>query len=183
VPTLISLLRGINVGTAKRVAMADLRKLVEKLGHTNVRTLLNSGNVVFSSPSSDARKAGARIEKALAESTGVSARVLVISAAELAKVVKENPLATIADNPSRLLVAFLAHAADRSKLQPLLKQSWGGETLAIGPRAAYVWIPDGIAESQLFPTIGRALKNAVTTRNWATVLKLQSLAAERKESS
>ena len=104
-PTLIALLRGINVGKAKRVAMADLRKLVEKLGYTDVRTLLNSGNVVFKSSSSDTAKAAAAIEKALLDGTGVSARVLVVTAAELATAVKENPLLKVADNPSRLLVA------------------------------------------------------------------------------
>ena len=134
-PTLIALLRGINVGKAKRVAMADLRKLVEKLGYTDVRTLLNSGNVVFKSSSSDTAKAGARIEKALLDGTGVSARVLVVTAAELATAVKENPLLKVADNPSRLLVAFLANPADLAGLKPLLKQDWGKEV----SRSARAW--------------------------------------------
>src|SRR5262245_12943081 len=115
-PTLVALIRGINVGTAKRVAMADLRKLVAKLGFTDVRTLLNSGNVVFTSSKADSGKAAARIEKALEEKTGVSARVLVVAAADVAAAVKENPLLKNADNPSRLLVAFLADPADIAKL-------------------------------------------------------------------
>jgi uncharacterized protein (DUF1697 family) len=175
-PTLIALLRGINVGKAKRVAMADLRKLVEKLGYTDVRTLLNSGNVVFKSTSTDTAKAGERIEKALVENTGVSARVLVVSAAELATAVKENPLLKVADNPSRLLVAFLADSADLAMLKPLLKEKWGTEVLATGSRAAYIWMPEGVIDSKVFPAIARALNNAVTTRNWATVLKLHALA-------
>jgi len=175
VPTLIALLRGINVGKAKRVAMADLRKLIEKLGYTDVRSLLNSGNVVFSSTSADTAKAAARIEKALVEKTGISARVLVVSAQDLAAVMKENPFLKIADNHSRLLVAFLADPADRSKLKPLLKENWGKEVLALGSCAAYVWVPEGILQSKLFPAIGRALDNAVTTRNWATVLKLRAM--------
>src|SRR5262245_59517957 len=101
-PTLIALLRGINVGKAKRVAMSDLRKLVEKRGYSDVRTLLNSGNVVLKSSSADTAKASKRIEQALFDGTGVSARVLVVSAEELAAAVKENPLLKVADNPSRL---------------------------------------------------------------------------------
>jgi uncharacterized protein (DUF1697 family) len=177
-PTLIALLRGINVGKAKRVAMADLRKLVEKLGYTEVRTLLNSGNVVFKSSSADTAKAAARIEKALVESTGVSARVLVVSAAELAAAVKENPLLKVADNPSRLLVAFLANPADLVGLKPLLKQDWGQERLALGSRVVYFWLPDGVIDSKIFATLSKRPSSDVTTRNWATVLKLHALAGK-----
>jgi uncharacterized protein (DUF1697 family) len=175
VPTLIALIRGINVGKAKRVAMADLRKLVEKLGYTDVRTLLNSGNVVFKSSSSDTAKAGARIEKALIDGTGVSARVLVVTAADLAAAVKENPLLKFADNPSRLLVAFLANPADLAGLQPLLKQDWGKERLALGSRVAYFWLPDGVIDSKIFAALSRKPSGDVTTRNWATVLKIHAI--------
>lgn len=174
-PTLVALLRGINVGTAKRVAMADLRKLVETLGYGEVRTLLNSGNIVFTAADRPA-KAAARIERALRERLGVSARVMAVTAEELAAIIEENPLAASADNPSHLLVAFLADPADRSRLRPLLKQKWGTEVLALGSHAAYCWLPDGISTSPLFPVMARALDNAVTTRNWSTVLKLQAMA-------
>jgi uncharacterized protein (DUF1697 family) len=175
-PTLIALLRGINVGKAKRVAMADLRKLVEKLGYTEVRTLLNTGNVVFKSLSADTAKAATRIEKALLEKTGISARVLVVTAADLSLAVKENPLLKVADNPSRLLVAFLANSADLAGLKPLLKEDWGTEVLAIGSRVAYFWLPDGIIDSKIFAALSRKPSGDVTTRNWATVLKIHALA-------
>ena len=175
-PTLIALLRGINVGKAKRVAMADLRKLVEKLGYTDVRTLLNSGNVVFTAPNSDTARSSARIEKALVENTGVSARVLVVTAADLAVAVKENPLLKMADNPSRLLVAFLSNPADLAGLKPLLKQDWGQERLALGSRVAYFWLPDGVIDSKIFAALSRKPSGDVTTRNWATVLKIYALA-------
>jgi uncharacterized protein (DUF1697 family) len=173
---LIALLRGINVGRAKRVAMADLRKLVEDLGYTEVGTLLNSGNVVFTSPRPGAGDAADRMESALAERLGVTARVTVITAAELATAVAENPLLDVADNPSRLMVAFLNDAADRSKLQPLAKLDWMPDAFAIGTRVAYLWCASGILESPLWPAVGRALGDGVTTRNWATVLKLDAMA-------
>jgi uncharacterized protein (DUF1697 family) len=172
--THVALIRGINVGKAKRVSMADLRALVEGIGYRDVKTLLNSGNVVFTAKAKpDA--AAARIEKALATETGVSARVTVLTAAELAEIAAENPLAAVADNPTRLLVAVFNSAADRSRLEPLVEQDWAPGRLALGKRAAYLWCPDGILESKLVVAVGRALKDTVTSRNWATILKLHAL--------
>jgi hypothetical protein len=90
--TYVGLLRGINVGHAKRVAMADLRALVEKLGYGDVRTLLNSGNIVFTGPGASPEDAAARIEAALSSRLGVSARVTVLTAAQLAAAAAANPL-------------------------------------------------------------------------------------------
>lgn len=187
--THIALLRGINVGSAKRVAMADLRRLVEDLGYRDVRTLLNSGNVVFSVPDEAggeaagvagglaAGEAAARIEKALVERLGVSSRVTALTAGELAGVVADNSLAEHADNSSRLFVAFFADAAANAALEPLLAQDWAPEKLAAGERAAYLWCPDGVIASRLSKAVDRALGDAVTTRNWATVTKLNDLVA------
>ena len=87
----VALLRGINVGKAKRVAMAQLRALCESLGYGHVQTLLNSGNIVFSAARADPR-AAARIEKEIAARLGVESRVLVITAGELDAIMAENPL-------------------------------------------------------------------------------------------
>jgi uncharacterized protein (DUF1697 family) len=173
--TQVALLRGINVGRAKRVAMADLRALVEGLGYGDVRTLLNSGNVVFTTPRAAPGDAAARMEKALATGLGVSARVTLVPAADLAVAVSENPLREVADDPSRLLVAFLGNPADGQKLDPLLKQDWGKEVLAIGTSVAYLWCAEGILASRLAAAVSRVLGDAVTTRNWSTVLKLHAL--------
>jgi uncharacterized protein (DUF1697 family) len=175
VPTFIALIRGINVGKAKRIAMADLRKLVEKLGFGDVRTLLNSGNVIFTSRKASPGDAAARIEKAMLECTGVSARVVVVTAEEIAAAVAENPLLKIAVNPSRFLVAVLGDPADCAKLKPLLKEKWGKEKLAVGTRVAYLWCADGILESKLAAAVSKALNNALTARNWATILKLLAM--------
>jgi uncharacterized protein (DUF1697 family) len=175
----VALLRGINVGRAKRVAMADLRALVEGLGCRDVRTLLNSGNVVFTAPRAAPEKVAARIEQALATDLGVAARVVVLTAGELADAVTQNPLLGVADNPSRLLVAVLNKPTDRQKLEPLTRQDWAAEVLAVGARVAYLWCPDGILESRLAEAVGRALGDGVTTRNWATMLKLHALAGDQ----
>ena len=172
----VALLRGINVGRAKRVAMADLRTLVEGLGYRDVRTLLNSGNVVFTAPASVRGDAASRIEKALAAKLGVSSRVTVLTAAELVTIVEGNPLLGIAGDFSRLFVAILKERANRRRLEPLLERNWAPDALAVGERAAYLWCPHGMLASPLADVVGRALGDGVTTRNWATILKLHALA-------
>ena len=172
----LALLRGINVGQAKRVAMADLRALMADLGYGEVRTLLNSGNVVFTVPRTARGDVGTRIERAIASRLGVSTRVTVLTAAELATIARDNPLLKIADNPSRLLVSILSNPADRSRLKPLVRETWAPEAIALGRRAAYLWCPHGILESRVGAAVGRVLGDAGTARNWATILKLHDLA-------
>ncbi len=174
-PTSIALLRGINVGRAKRVAMADLRAMLEGLGFTEVRTLLNSGNAVFTIPAGAIGDPAALIEEALASQLHVTARVFVFSAADLRKIVAGQPLPQFAENPSRAMVTFIPKPADLSKLRPLLKQDWSPEALALGHQAAYAWCPNGLLESPLNTAITRLLKDGGTARNWATVLKLAAL--------
>src|SRR5262245_63271705 len=126
----VALLRGINVGTAKRGGMADLRALVEGLGYGDVRTLLNSGNVVFSVPRTAKGDAGARIEKALVAKLGVESRVIVLSPSELAAMVEENPLLDIAKDHSRMMVGVIAAKYARAKVLPMLDEKWAPEALA-----------------------------------------------------
>lgn len=175
--THVGLLRGINVGRAKRVSMAELRTAVERLGYSRVRTLLNSGNLVFEAPDADPDEAAARIEQAVLDRTGVSSRVTVITAGELAEAVAGNPLLSVGDDPSRLHVAFLAHPSDRRALEPLAQRDWAPEALALGARVAYLWCPAGVTGSALVPELERTADRRVTLRNWATVLKLQALLA------
>jgi len=177
----IALLRGINVGRAKRVAMADLRVLFEGLGYREVSTLLNSGNVVFTASGKSAVAATAvRIEKALVEKLGVASRVFVLDAADLATMVAENPHGKIAHDPSRFLLAVTATASDHAKLALLEKQVWKPDALAVGKRVAYLWCADGLIESKLAQAVNRTLGEAVTTRNWATMNKLLALAQQEK---
>jgi uncharacterized protein (DUF1697 family) len=171
----VALIRGINVGRAKRVAMADLRALVGDLGYGDVRTLLNSGNVVFTVPASVRTDPAPRIEKAITARLGISARVTVLTAAELVAVVAENPLGEVATDPSRLLVTVLTNPTDRKRLLPLARQDWTPDVLAVGRRVAYLWCPKGMLESPLGKAVSRLLADAATTRNWATMTKLHAL--------
>jgi uncharacterized protein (DUF1697 family) len=171
----VALLRGINVGSAKRIAMGDLRALVEALGYGEVRTLLNSGNVVFSSTGAPKGDPAQRIGQALAAKLGVSARVTVLTAAGLEAIVHQNPLLERMTDPSRMLVAVLQDPGDRIRLQPLLEQDWGEDALAPGPGAAYLWCTAGVLASPLSVASARALRDHATTRNWSTILKLHRM--------
>lgn len=171
----MALIRGINVGRAKRVSMADLRALAESLGFRDCRTLLNSGNLLFGADGGRPASLGARLEEAMPAGLGVAARVIVVAADELSAVVEENRLPRTADDPSRVLVAFVANAAALKPLESLRKRSWKPELLAVGTRAAYLWCPGGVGKSLLAQAVGGALGEGTTTRNWATVTKLQAM--------
>ena len=170
----IALIRGINVGRGKRVSMTDLRRLVTDLGHTHVRTLLNSGNVLFESKRPNTAKLSAGIEAAITAKCGFSAMVTVITALELASIINENPLLNVAKDHSRHLVAFVVHPKLLAPLRPMLKETWTPDALAIGSRAAYLWCSSGILDSKLNLAFVRKAGASATTRNWATVLKLQA---------
>src|SRR5437764_3473479 len=140
----IALLRGVNVGRAKRIAMADLRKLIADLGYDEVRSVLNSGNVVFSGPAKPQDTVGAEIEEALVLKLGVAARALVLDCQELAEIIAGNPLLDKADDHARLLTFIVSSAHSRQAIAALCEQDWAPGAAALGERAAYVWCPNGI---------------------------------------
>ncbi len=171
----IALIRGINVGKAKRVAMADLRALLEGLGCVDVKTLLNSGNVVFGSPPGGRSPTTSTLENALETELGVPARFTLLSAAEVKALRSENPLLDRATDHTKLLVSVPNRPADLKKLEPLANEDWKSEALALGKRVAYVWAPHGVLKSAVGQAVARALGDDVTTRNWATMLKIVAL--------
>lgn len=174
----VALLRGINVGRAKRIAMADLRVLVEGLGYTGVRSLLNSGNVVFRAAGATAQEAAREIEEALVLKLGVAARVFVLAREELGAIIDGNPLLDVATDHSRLIVFLLGAASQRDRLAALDGRDWGCERLVLGERAAYVWCPDGMLDSAAATSLGKLLGDGSTSRNWNTLLKLHALCGE-----
>lgn len=174
----IALLRGVNVGRAKRVAMADLRKLIADLGYEGVRSVLNSGNVVFSGPVKPQERVAAEIEEALVLKLGVAARTLVLECAELDAIIAANPLLEQATDHGRLLTFILAGPHSRQAIETLCGQNWHPGAMALGERAAYVWCPDGILDSMAAAALGKQLGDSTTSRNWATLSKLHVLCQE-----
>jgi uncharacterized protein (DUF1697 family) len=175
----IALLRGINVGRAKRISMADLRGLVEGLGCSDVRTVLNSGNVLFQSVGFSATELAAAVRRAIAGRCGFDAPVVVVSSEALSKIVEQNPLPNPEADPSRFLVAFVADPAALVKAKPMLSVSWSPEGFALGSQAAYLWCPGGVIESRVAKEFTRLTRDAATARNWATVLKLQAASCKK----
>src|SRR4029453_7452922 len=167
----VALLRGINVGRAKRVAMGDLRALVEGLGFTDVRTLLNSGNVVFTGEMAKTLEIAKRIEEALVKRVAVSSTTVVLTGDDMQTIVDGCPSWKSATNASRLLVAVSPDAADCRRLGALPRHQWAPEAFAAGKRAAYLWCPEGVIASPLAQSVGRLLGDRVTMRNWATISK------------
>ena len=174
--TFVALLRGVNVGKAKRVAMADWRAQLEGLGYRDVRTLLNSGNAVFRATGRSADRHAAAISRALGESPGIQVRTVVKSAAELAGIVAANPFAGAVADPSRLLVVFTQDADALAGLAAIAPLAAGSEKFHLGTLAAYLSCPEGILGSKAGAALLGGVGEGVTTRNWATTLKLHRLA-------
>ncbi len=172
----IALLRGINVGRAKRIAMADLRQLIGDLGFGHVRTLLNSGNVVFGGALVDPFDAAAMIEEALVLKLGVASRVTVLPLAQLSAIVEDNPLVDLASDPARLLVFVAGAEASRQLVAPLVREDWAPEALALGRHAVYAWCPAGVLASRVVAALNKLLGDRTTARNWSTISKLHALA-------
>ena len=175
-PTFVALLRGINVGQAKRVPMADLRALLGELGYTGIATLLNSGNAVFRAAGGSATRHAEDIAKALSERLGVEAPVIVRSAADLAAIVADNRVTVHAAAHSRFLVAFVQDRGALSGLTAIEPLVVPPEQFVIGSKAAYLYCAAGILQSKAGAALLGKAGRAATTRNWATVLKLQALA-------
>jgi uncharacterized protein (DUF1697 family) len=171
----VALLRGVNVGTANRVPMAELRSLLSGLGYTQVATLLNSGNAAFSAQGSAARHARA-IGAVLAAQLDVDVPVIVKTASELGAIVATNPIAIAAPDHSRFLVAFAQDAKSLATLTAVAPLVAPPERFAVGTGAAYLFCAAGILESKAGSALLGKTGRAATTRNWATVLKLHALA-------
>lgn len=174
-PRYVALFRGINVGKAKRIAMADLRVLLTKLGFSDVQTLLNSGNAVFTGAREDPADLALRLRAAVAKKLGVDALVIIKSAADVAGILSGNTLEKLATDHSRLLVAMTNDGKALAALKPLAKAEWGAESVHVGKHAAYVWCANGILESKAAVALLKNLDETGTTRNWATLKKIHTL--------
>ena len=177
-PRQVALLRGINLGARNRVSMPELRELLEGLGHEDVRTLLQSGNVVLTSEESG-EQLEQSLEKAIARELGVESRMIVRTARELAAVVKRNPLADVADDPKRYQVSFLSDTLAPAVKKQLEAADVAPERVAVHGREIYAWHPAGIQRSPLVKLLtDKKLGVTATARNWNTVTKLLELARE-----
>ncbi|HTS98891.1 MAG TPA: DUF1697 domain-containing protein [Streptosporangiaceae bacterium] len=184
-PTHVALLRGINLGGNKKVAMADLRQVVTSLGHADVATYIQSGNVVFSTGQSDTAALALALEEVIAQALGVQSRVVVLSREELAQVARDNPYP---DEPNHraLHAIFLSRepgpevAQQVAAAQDQVAGKGSRDTAQVIGRTIFLHTPDGYGRSDLAAALvklGQRRTDTVTgtARNWATVTKLLAM--------
>ena len=168
-------LRGINVGTAKRIAMADLARIVEGLGASEVRTLLNSGNVVCTS-SMPPDALASSLTTAIADQTGHRVDVVARTSEQIEAVLAADPLHDVATDPSRYLVVFLDRTPPPERLAALEAIDVEPERWVVLSRELYAWMPGGVADSVVSKQLAKgALGVTWTGRNWTTVSRVRDL--------
>jgi uncharacterized protein (DUF1697 family) len=174
----VALLRGINVGKAKRVPMPGLRTALAGVGYGDVRSLLVSGNIVLTPPDDRGPDAVAQdVSRAVREGWGHDVRVVVRTADEIAEVVRACPMPDPA-NGSRFMIAFLSDAPAPRRLVPPDAEQIRDDLWWAGDREIYVWCPNGLLDSPAMAHLnGLDLGVDITVRNWNTVTKLAALAA------
>ncbi|HEY5659540.1 MAG TPA: DUF1697 domain-containing protein [Gaiellaceae bacterium] len=169
----VVLLRGINLGSRNRIAMPKLRAALESAGLDDVRTYLQSGNVVVSSRASPANT----VRGVIADEFGLDIAVVTRTRADLAKVVAHNPLRDVATNPKRYQVSFCDAKPSRDAVRLIEAAAAKGERVVVHGREIYAWHPDTIARSKLWTLLaGSKLGVTATARNWTTVEQLLELA-------
>ena len=176
----VALLRAVNVGGRNRVVMADLRKFFAHLGLESVQTLLQSGNVVFSSQSRAGKTLERTLEARFAARFGLEAAFFVRSARQWSDIVEKNPFSQEArKNPGKLAVVFLKRPASASAIRSLEGAITGNEYVSGARGHVYVVYSDGIGRSRLTASvIEKALGGPGTARNWNTILKLQAAVSQ-----
>ena len=170
----IALLRGINLGSRNRVSMPELRSALEEAGYEDVQTLVQSGNVVFTSS-----KKPATLEREIAKvvsGLGVDCAVVVRTRDELAGAIERNPIPEGVENPKLFQVTFFSGEPSAEAVEQLLEQDFGDERVEVVGREAYAWHPNGIQKSKLAREVGKRLRDEGTARNWNTVTKLLEMA-------
>jgi uncharacterized protein (DUF1697 family) len=178
VPRTVVLLRGINLGPRNRVPMKELREALAEAGFGDVRTYVQSGNIVLDSHE-PAEKVGREVERLIAQRFDLKIPAVVRTQKELAAVVKRNPLAKVATDPKRYQVSFLASELKPDKLKELNAVASESEQLVAKGRELYAWHPDGVARSKLWAKLaGTGLGVTATARNWKTVETLLDMTRE-----
>jgi uncharacterized protein (DUF1697 family) len=178
VTTYIGLLRAVNLAGRNAVSMAELRQLLVTLGMRDVRSLLQSGNMVFRGRMSTPAELEGRLEDETRRHLGVETGIFVRTPKEWSAVVADNPFPDQAKrDPSHLVVMFLKDTPGRPDVRALRQAIVGREAVAAKGRHAYIVYPDGIGRSRLTSAVvEKHLKTRGTARNWNTVLKIGAAA-------
>lgn len=171
-----ALLRGVNVGGRNKLEMAELRAVATECGYEDVRTYIQSGNLVFSTTATSTATVAKRLREAIADRTAVAPEVTVRTRRDLADVVKKNPFLKRGEDPAHLHVVFRTGAA-RSSVDLVDPSGYAPEEVVAIGTELYLYLPSGVGRSRLVADLGRR-KPTGTMRNWHTVVKLLEMADE-----
>ena len=173
----IALLRGINVSGKNLIKMDPLKFSLEKLNFKNIKTYIQSGNIVFESEEKDVSELGNQIRKIILTDFSCEVPVMVIESAEFKEIVTQNPFAIQENRDSKFIhLTFLIEQIETSKTSLILEKCAENEELVFGKRIVYLYLPSGYGNTKLSNTfIEKKLKNLATTRNWNTCLELLDL--------
>lgn len=175
-PVYAALLQGVNIGAKKRIAMAELRALVEAAGAADVRTYVNSGNVVLSHREEDAAALEARLEEVLGAHVGLPVPVLLRSADELDRVVADNPFPAAAAEPRTLHVTFLRRAPAPEAVRAVEAMDTGPDRVVVRGRELYAFLPHLMSGATVdLQRLAGVLGVDGTARNWNTVTRLAQM--------
>jgi uncharacterized protein (DUF1697 family) len=178
--TYVSMLRGINVSGHRRVKMEELKQTYLSLGYRNVRTYLQSGNVVFESAEKGEKSLAKEIEQSMKHRLGLDVPVLIRTGDELGLLIRHNPFA--GRDEERLHVTFLSSKPGVLPLETINRAVCGGEAFSVADREVYLSCPNGYGRTKLTNSFfERVLKTTATTRNWRTTKSLLSLAESSPE--
>ena len=172
----VALLRGINLAGHKMVAMAELRAALAKMGFTDVSTLLQSGNALFTAAKTKPAKLEALIEQEIEKRFKLQVDIHVRDAGEIASVIEANPFRREAEAaPSQFLVSFYREPIDPPLVTALQAAIAGPERVRCVDRHLYMTFPEGIGNSKAPLLVDRTLRVKGTARNWNTVTKIAAL--------
>lgn len=174
--TFIALLRGINVGGKNVLPMGELCTSLENIGLMNIRTYIQSGNVVFESPAKLVNDLQTNIGNAINKSHGFTPQVLVLTREELKGAITGNPFPEAEDEPKFLHLFFLQSIPANPDIQKLESLRAGGEQFEFVGKVFYLYAREGFGRSKLAANVEKSLGVAVTARNWRSVNKVLSLA-------
>ncbi|HSD73331.1 MAG TPA: DUF1697 domain-containing protein [Steroidobacteraceae bacterium] len=174
--TWIVLFRGINVGGSNALPMKKLVTLLEQAGCRDVKTYIQSGNVVLRSPLADAGRLAKRIRAAVAAGCGFEPQVVMVDQRRLERAVAANPFAEASANPQFVHLFFLAERPKKPDLESLNRVKTASESFALKGDVLYLHTPDGFGKSKLAARIERDLGVAATARNCRTVSALVEMA-------
>ena len=179
--TYISLLRGINVSGRNKIKMAELHSLYESLKFSDVRSYLQSGNVVFTSAETDRSAIARSIEAAIVDAYGYAVTIFVLDRADLEHTFTANPFLTgRSEDPAKLHVTFLADNPSPEMLDKLVPPANTSDEFHIDGERIYLFCPNGYGRTKLSNAFfERKLKVAATTRNWKTVTALHDMVVTR----